>query len=298
MAALDQYEPPGMGVDIGGGKIRAMTNASELDQPHVVCPTPANADELIALIAELYARWHGPGYLGVGVPGVFDARRGVVRRAVNLPWLENFPLRARLEGILRARRPLVIESDVNAATWAQWNACEGPRRFAYLAIGTGVGGGVTIDGEIIRHTNGGAGHFGFLLTDPRLEAPALPGDAPGSLSACVAAFCRGQRDVTTRTYAARAIAIGAAQISRIYDLDTVAIGGGALDHDVELFPEIQRQGPIWRGGVVGCAYEIRRAPLSSDIAGASGAMELARQAWHMSLRPRRPRQGRQGGFIT
>ncbi|MCA9244202.1 MAG: ROK family protein [Phycisphaerales bacterium] len=284
-----------LGIDIGGGKVRA--GAGSPEAAPAVYATPKSAEELIALIRRLFEEARRPDLLGVGVPGVPDTRSGVIRRSVNLPWLEGFPLRKRLEevvgppekGIKHPR--LLLDSDVNVATWAQWEACGFPARFVYLSIGTGVGGGVVLKGDVVRHTNGGAGHFGFLLTDPRQDAAALEGDAPGSLSACVAAFCQGQRDVTTRPYAARAIAIGAAQIARIYDPDVIAVGGGALDHDDALFPEIERQIPLWRGGVVGCHYEVRRAPLSSDQAGVTGAVAMALHAWELAVGHRFPRSG-------
>ena len=114
-----------------------------------------------------------PSAVGIAMPGIWDRQTGVMQRALNLPRLEGTDVVRLFERALR--RPVRVETDVNAAGWAQWRAIRPcPLRFVYLSIGTGVGGSVILDGQLLRHTRGGAGHLGHLIVDTAADACAVP----------------------------------------------------------------------------------------------------------------------------
>lgn len=98
----------------------------------------------------------------VGVPGVVDVRRGIVRYIVNLPAWREIPLRRRLERIFGL--PVFVDNDVNLMTWGEfrWGAGRGARSLVCLTLGTGVGGGIVIGGRLYRGWTMSAGEIGHL----------------------------------------------------------------------------------------------------------------------------------------
>jgi len=98
---------------------------------------------------------------GVAVAAQVDAHRGIVLYAPNLRW-SNLALGARLRRALRV--PVVLENDVRAATWGEWRfgAGQGSKNLACLYVGTGIGGGVVVDGRLLSGEVGAAGEVGHL----------------------------------------------------------------------------------------------------------------------------------------
>ncbi len=104
--------------------------------------------------------------IGIGSPGPMDTKNGIVRKAVNLPGWVNIPLRDRIQSAFGI--PANLENDANAAAYAEYwkgagqNAC---LMIAYT-LGTGVGGGIIIEGKLIRGTNDCAGELGHMTIVP------------------------------------------------------------------------------------------------------------------------------------
>ncbi len=160
-----------VGVDLGGTMIKSLA----VDETGRIVarasrPTEVHAGQdqvvrnLAAVVQELTGSL-GPGLVkpvGVGVPGVLDVEKGLVIASPNFPRWEGFPLRARLEAAID--RPVVIENDANAAAVGeQWQgAAVGLKDFLFITIGTGVGGGVVLNGRLWRGPGGRAGEFGHV----------------------------------------------------------------------------------------------------------------------------------------
>ncbi|MBI2879536.1 MAG: ROK family protein [Candidatus Rokubacteria bacterium] len=104
--------------------------------------------------------------VGVGVPGAVDATTGQIGRDIqNLPELAGCPLGARVTEALDL--PAVVDNDVNALTLGEsyYGAARGARHFALLALGTGVGGGLYLNGELVRGVSGYGGELGHIPVD-------------------------------------------------------------------------------------------------------------------------------------
>jgi glucokinase-like ROK family protein len=103
--------------------------------------------------------------IAVGAPGVTRARSGVVKWAPSLNW-RDFPLKDRLEA--QFGLPCIVENDVNlAALGENWfGAGQGTRDMVLIAIGTGAGAGIIMDGVLLRGHHEAAGEVGFLLSTP------------------------------------------------------------------------------------------------------------------------------------
>lgn len=159
-----------IGVDIGGTKIAA----GAVDRRgHIVekvrRDTPAtDSDAIEAAVAdavrELAERYAVTG-VGIGAAGFVDVKRSTVLFAPNLAW-RNEPMRADLEAELGLT--VVVENDANAAAWGEFafGAAEDADDLMLVTIGTGVGGGLVLDGELYRGAFGVAAEIGHLRVVP------------------------------------------------------------------------------------------------------------------------------------
>lgn len=159
-----------VGIDIGGTKI---AGALVDDEGQIVRearrPTPAtNGDEIVQAVVDLVKELATDvEVIGVGVAaaGFIDAQQSTIVYAPNLSW-RNEPLKAKLEA--EFDYPVIIENDANAAGWAEfrYGAGRGARHMAMLTIGTGVGGAVIVDSNMLRGGFGIAGELGHIRVVP------------------------------------------------------------------------------------------------------------------------------------
>jgi glucokinase len=202
----------GIGIDIGGTAVKAgrLGPAQELEL-HLERPTPAREgpdallEVLLPLLEELEAalpQSECPLPLGVGCAGLIEPTTGLVRTSPNLPGWRDVPL-ADLLGSA-AGRPVVVLNDANAFTLAEsrLGAGRSARTVIGLTLGTGVGGGLLLDGRLWTGQNGFAGELGHmpLVAD---GPPCLCG-ARGCLEALVGtpAIIRRYGEITGRVEAA------------------------------------------------------------------------------------------------
>jgi glucokinase len=158
-----------IGVDVGGTKIAAGVvdeNGAILARTRV--PTPADPQWAVGAIADAVTelrRDHEITAVGVGAPGYIDRARATVIMAPNIAW-ENEPLKARIEDLVHL--PTVIENDANAAAWGEFRfgAAASHQDMIMVTVGTGIGGGIVIEGRMHRGSFGVAGEIGHLNMVP------------------------------------------------------------------------------------------------------------------------------------
>jgi glucokinase len=263
-----QAEPRAIGIDIGGTKIAGgvVTEAGQiLDRTRVPTPPDEEAATLAAVLAavdELLARDPGVDAIGVGAAGLVEWPGGRARWAPN-----NSYRRLELRRLLHERTglPTSVDNDGNAAAWAEarFGAGAGCDDLVLVTVGTGIGGGLVLDGRLYHGEHGFAGELGHLIVAPDgdrcacgnrgcLEAMAsgstlgrLGRDAaaahPGSRLAALADRAGGL--VTGEVVFAAAsegdklalalfervghwLGVGIASLVTIFDPDLVVIGGG------------------------------------------------------------------------
>ncbi len=167
-----------LGIDVGGTNLVVGAVAADGSRVvgHQTRPTMAArgpdaiVEELVALgqatLATLEREVPGARVLGVGAgaPGPLDLREGVVLLSPNLGWV-NMPLRARLASGLRL--PTTLDNDANCAVLGEcWVGAAQHARYAIgVTIGTGIGGGIVIDGEVYHGAAGCAGEIGHTTID-------------------------------------------------------------------------------------------------------------------------------------
>jgi glucokinase len=122
----------------------------------------------------------------MGIPARIDHQKGVALSAVNLP-IEGLPIRDIV--VERAGLPTFVDNDANVAALAEqlYGAARGARNAVMLTIGTGIGGGLVLDGEIYRGTIGAGVELGHISID--MDGPPCQGTCPGR--GCVETFASG-----------------------------------------------------------------------------------------------------------
>ena len=161
-----------LGIDLGGTSIK-MGLVDQLGNIlHTLeSPTPVKAGyhQVLAVFSQMAEQllrkgqyeWEDIIGVGTGVPALLDQQKGIVIEAVNLGW-EHVPLKEDLEKMWRV--PIIVENDANAAALGEmWNgAGKGASHIICLTLGTGVGGGIIINGDIYHGANGSAGEVGHI----------------------------------------------------------------------------------------------------------------------------------------
>ena len=167
-------------IDLGGTKLLAgLVDREGVALRRTVRPTDLSGedallDQIEHAIGEVGS--DGFGALGVGIPSTIDQRTGCAVSSVNIP-LADVDLRRQLER--RFGVPVMIENDGNAATLAEHRlgAGRGTRHMVMLTLGTGVGGGLILDGRLYRGAVGAAGELGHITID--VDGPPCQGSCPG-----------------------------------------------------------------------------------------------------------------------
>jgi glucokinase len=179
-----------IGVDLGGTKLLAGTVDAELRVHHRayrLARRDAALDTIVEAVVEAReATDREVVAVGVGVPCLVEPRRGVAMACNHLP-LVDVPVRDLLAE--RLDLPVVVDNDTTAALVAEtrWGAARDARDALMLTIGTGVGGGVLVDGRVLRGTSGAGGELGHVVIDA--EGPACPGNCQNR--GCLEAFVSG-----------------------------------------------------------------------------------------------------------
>ena len=152
--------------------------------------TGQTADELVELlvreIEEARGKCPGASAVGLGIPATINHDKGIAVSAVNLP-LENLPIRDLIGE--RTGLPVFVDNDATVAALAEhlYGAAKGTRNAVMLTIGTGIGGGLILNGEIYRGSTGAGSELGHTVID--MNGPPCQGNCPGR--GCVETLASG-----------------------------------------------------------------------------------------------------------
>ena len=167
-----------LGIDIGGTNLvvgsvsedGSVLHAMQSEPTHAETGATAVLDRLVALAERVIAqtRREIPGAnivgVGIGAPGPLDTKSGIVLLTPNLGWV-NMPLRQ----IIRDRLglPAMLDNDANCAVLGEWwvGAARGARHAIGITIGTGIGGGLVLDGKLYHGASDVAGEIGHATID-------------------------------------------------------------------------------------------------------------------------------------
>jgi len=163
-----------LGIDMGGTgiKLGLVDSRGNLSQTlRLSTPSRTDPEQVVNLIVEnVHNLLRLTGHrsipdIGIGCAGDVDPVKGVIRISPNLRW-KQVPLKALLSRRLKSR--IRVENDANVAAWAAY-VVEGRRKIQNLVcitVGTGIGGGLVINGKLFRGTTGSAGEIGHMTLFP------------------------------------------------------------------------------------------------------------------------------------
>lgn len=312
-----------IGVDIGGTKIAAgVVDASGTVIARERRRSPATdpsaiADSIAEVVAELRVD-HEIAGVGVAAAGFVDLDRDTVMFAPNLAWRDE-PLKELVAD--RVGLPTTLDNDANAAAWAEYRfgAGQGARALLMAASGTGIGGGLVLDGQVFRGGFGAAAELGHIrvVPDGRQCACGLRGcwEAYSSGNALTARarelacadptaatvlleLAGGDPDAIVGQLVSEAalrgdpaarqsfrelaewIGVGLAGLAAVIDPDVIVVGGGVSESAAL---DLDVIAATFAAAEPGAGYRptpaIRRASLGND-AGVIGVADLARiESW-------------------
>lgn len=199
------HRPLFLGVDLGGTNIkiglvddRGQTLGYESIETH----EPAGPMQAVVRTAEACQRVAAKTGLGasdvarvgLGSPGTMDLKRGMLIEPPNLPNWRDFPIRDRLSEAID--RPVAFVNDANAAAFGEFWIGSGAKHenLVLLTLGTGVGGGIIVDGRLINGINSFGSECGHVIVDCRPDARlCVWGGGRGHLEAYASASAVAQR---------------------------------------------------------------------------------------------------------
>jgi glucokinase len=185
-------EAEAIGVDLGGTKM--LLGVLDGDSKTVWESRERSAGEgeeelvelLVREISEARKERSRVEAIGMGIPATIDQEKGLAVAAVNLP-IENLPIRDLVVG--RTGLPTFVDNDANVAALAEhlFGAARGTENAVMLTIGTGIGGGLILGGEVYRGSTGAGAELGHVAI--QLDGPACQGNCPGH--GCVETLASG-----------------------------------------------------------------------------------------------------------
>jgi glucokinase len=164
-----------IGIDIGGTKVAGglvdvdgkVLARARRDTPHRSKSPGVVEDTIVEVVSELLLGSAGRDIVavGIGAAGFVAADRATVVFAPHLSWRDE-PLEKNLQR--RIPLPISVDNDANAAVWAEWRfgAARGQSHVVMVNLGTGIGGAMVLDGQIMRGRYGIAGEFGHMQVVP------------------------------------------------------------------------------------------------------------------------------------
>jgi glucokinase len=163
-----------IGIDVGGTNLRGAlvdTDGKILERHKV--PSQAS-DGIEAVINNLASLINGLSEgeqvagVGFGIPGIIDFNNGVITQAPNISNVNNYPIRESLRKRLGDGMRVIIENDANCAAVGEWwmGAGKDIDSLVMITLGTGVGGGIILDGKLWRGADGFGGEVGHMTIYP------------------------------------------------------------------------------------------------------------------------------------
>jgi fructokinase len=273
-----------IGIDLGGTKIEGIVmDDAGCERARRRVPTPrgdyrATVEAIASLVAALESESGGRASVGIGIPGAISHVSGLVKNA-NSTCLIGRPLQGELEAALG--RPVRLANDANcfALSEAVDGAGRGARVVFGVILGTGVGGGIVVDGRVLEGANAIAGEWGHnpLPLPGRDDLPLRP--CYCGRAGCIETYLCGpalEREGGAADEAAIAryetrLARALAGVVNLLDPDVIVLGGGVSNVD-RLYANVPR---LWSAHVFSDHVATRLARNAhGDSSGVRGAAWL------------------------
>lgn len=265
--------------------------------------SPRSGRDLLALFASLWPSLKKTGRTrilaaGLGFPGIFHLNEQKILQSPNFPALDGFPLRSGLAGIFDV--PFWIDNDANFAAYGEFRrgAGKGVKNLVLLTLGTGIGSGIILDGEMVHGACGFAAEMGHLVVNPNGERCACGSRGCLETEASAVAIVRHYRRssgskerLTVKDVAARAkrgdraarrsfaraalyLGIGLGSAINLLNPEKILLGGGVMGSSELILPGAIREARRRCYAASFACCSIEKAGLGND-AGFIGAASWA-----------------------
>ena len=244
-----------VGIDVGGTKCHGVAlDGDGTIVGEVRRPTP-HATDLVGVLAAMFRELGGETTLGIGLPGLITPD-GTVVASPNMRGANNVPVGPGLRAELGAA--VHVENDATLAAFGEWKAgaAVGARDAVMVTLGTGIGGGIVMGGELQRGAHGFAGEIGHMMVErdgvecpcgrrgcwERYASGSALRDLSGGLDGpqVVARYRTGDgRAVEALRAFSDWIAVGLASLTNICDPEVIVIGGGVVESFDVIMPLVE-----------------------------------------------------------
>ncbi len=216
-----------MGIDVGGSKILLQTFDKKMrvvDELKIETQTKkgeiAFTDQLISLI-ELYMT-RRIKMIGVAVPGIVNRDKGTLVKAPHLPTKKGFPLKKLLEN--HFKKPVYVDNDINAFLWAEKDRSrlKKYKNIVAVMVGTGVGGAILNEGQLIYGASGYAGEVGHMVIRQDGRLKTLEQNTSGAY--------QDANDPKVKKHVLEQLGVGLANLNLIFNPEAIVLGGSIYRH--------------------------------------------------------------------
>jgi glucokinase len=312
-----------IGIDLGGTFIKFLASDRRGGCSEILeLPTPDGgaASVVEQMVGGVRKVMEGGGLsnehvlgVGIGSPGPLDIGAGIVLAMPNIPGMDNVPLRDMVAEKLGV--PVVLENDANAAAYGEYvsGAGKGSDDLVVLTLGTGVGGGIVISGEVLHGSHNMGAELGHMILIPDGEPcgcgqrgcfeqycsakfmadrtmARIASESPqtvlseiiadkGSIDAKDINEARAGGDALAAEVwdqTTRYLAMGCVSLSRIFDPDKIVLAGGMAKAGDDLIRPVRKHFSDLHWSLTDIKTELDIATLGSD----AGAIGAAGVAWH------------------
>jgi glucokinase len=259
-----------LGLDLGATNIKWVVLEHEagtwrtLDRGHVPTPSADGPEAVVARLstlgAEAIVRCPGVSSVGIGVPGLYDPAAGSTRFLVNVPgdWAGR-PVAAPVAAALSLPVRLINDARAFGLAELRLGAGRGARSIVGLALGTGVGGVIAVDGRVHFGHDGTAGEVGHQTIDP--DGPPCGCGNHG----CLEAFARADRIAAACGTATAEAAVVAAQAGDPRALAGLALVGRYLGIGIANMIAVISPDRVIIGGGVAAAGDLLLGPIREEL---------------------------------
>jgi len=236
---------PIVAVDIGGTQVKyglITAQGTTLDAGQIDTRGPDGVEQMLARVDTLIAGFADQRPVGIAIStfGIIDRERGCILAAADaIGGYVGFELKSHFER--QFRLPVTVENDVNCVALAEgWRgAAAGLRNYLAITLGTGIGGGIVIDGQLYRGSGAAAGEWGYALIEGEvwedvaslrglaiLANRAMPGQARSARQVFEAADAGEPAAAAVLDRWFSRLAIGIANLIYAFNPEAIVVGGG------------------------------------------------------------------------
>lgn len=220
-------------VDLGGTNLRVALLKDNQILKYIKKKTPKNKDNLLKELCDSISRLITDDVKGIGVGSPGPLAEGIIKNPPNLPF-KNFNLRKFLQNKFRKR--VVIENDAKCVALAETKLGCKKKNFIILTLGTGIGGGIIINGSLYKGKNGYAGELGHIILDSKKDFESLWKERGKQVKELFE-----NKDKKKLEMVSMYLGQGIASLINIFDPEVVIIAGGIRENGNKFLGMIKKQ---------------------------------------------------------